>query len=341
MLYQGIPMYRTVSDAQVEKEASSGYKPPAIESGVMNLPLSELGDREFELLVYLLIKAEIEAGSQLPFTSISLMQAVGERGRDCVLYSNEAVAAVVQCKKYANRLSRPQVLKELIKFLLFSTLDQSILPDPNNFEYKLYVSNDLSEPAITLINSYTSEIQKDISSNNIFKYVSDLVAEYESFSAYRNHPPVKNVVELLKRIRVSYCTSTDLTTRIHHQKNILNNFFRVQKVISLEGADTLIRTAMDDYGVRFLTDDDLKALQTRIGSIPKEYRIKLGMVDFFGFNLDFFRYLNGAKLQELLDAIVSITKVLDKELFNFLISEIDKYVLERITLKLLSKSYSQ
>jgi len=195
LLYQGIPMYRTVSDAQVEKEASSGYKPPAIESGVMNLPLSELGDREFELLVYLLIKAEIEAGSQLPFTSISLMQAVGERGRDCVLYSNEAVAAVVQCKKYANRLSRPQVLKELIKFLLFSTLDQSILPDPNNFEYKLYVSNDLSEPAITLINSYTSEIQKDISSNNIFKYVSDLVAEYESFSAYRNHPPVKNVVE--------------------------------------------------------------------------------------------------------------------------------------------------
>lgn len=329
--------YRALSDAQVESESKCGYKPLTIESGITVLPFSELGDREFELLTYLLLKKEIQAGEHFQFTDISLMQAVGERGRDCVLYSSQSVAGVVQCKKYTGRFSRPLLLKELIKFLLFAQLDQSILPDPDNFEYKLYVSNDLTEPAIALIYSYQAELKKEIGDGSISKYVVDVVAEYESFAAYRDKPPVADVLALLQRIRVSSSNATDLTNRVHRYQDILTSFFRVQTVISLEGADTLIRTAFEDYGLRLVTDEDLKELQTRIGSVGEENRINLGFVDFFGYSRDFFRFLQGAKFQQVMSSAAGLMGLLDKELLNFLVSEIHRRVYEKITIELLNK----
>jgi hypothetical protein len=330
-------MYRTVPDQQIENEAKAGYKPLTIESGITILPLSELGDREFELLSYLLIKQEIEEGGHPGLTGIALMQAVAERGRDCVLYRDNIVAGLVQCKKYASRLSRPQVLKELIKFLLFATLERSILPDPENFEYKLYVSNDLTGPAITLIHSYKSEIENELSSGNIAQYIDEVVAEYESFACYRGNPPVADVVALLKSIHVSACNATDLTNRIYKQQALLSSFFRVMTVVSLEAADTLIRTALDDYGLKLLTDEDLRALQDRIASVPADNRINLGWVDFFGFSKEFFRYLKGDKFKELMVAIASVAKVLGKQQIDFLNNEIRKSTQQRITLEFLYK----
>jgi len=55
-------MFHEVKDTQIELEAQAGYKPLAIESGITILPLSELGDREFELLVYSLIKQVDRSG---------------------------------------------------------------------------------------------------------------------------------------------------------------------------------------------------------------------------------------------------------------------------------------
>ena len=69
-------MIKEISEEQIEIEAKSGYRPFAIESGITLLPLSELGDREFELLSYMLLKREIEEGLHSNISSISLMQGV-------------------------------------------------------------------------------------------------------------------------------------------------------------------------------------------------------------------------------------------------------------------------
>lgn len=137
-------MRKKISDEQIKIESEAGFKPLTIESGIALLPFSELGDREFELLSYLLVQEEINNSKYSNIDGISLMQGVSERGRDCVLYNQGKVAGLIQCKKYTGRLTKPQALKEIIKFLLFATLDESLLPDPDNFEYKLYVSNDLT-----------------------------------------------------------------------------------------------------------------------------------------------------------------------------------------------------
>jgi len=57
----------------------------------------------------------------------------------------------------------------------------------------------------------------------------------------------------------------------------------------------LIRKALDDHGLKLITDNDLRALQARIGNVPIDDRINLGWVDFFGFSKDFFEHLRGEK----------------------------------------------
>ena len=328
-------MNRKISDQQIEFEVQSVYRPPAIDSGITILPLNSLGDREFELLCYLLVKSEIESGEIQGISNIALMQGVGERGRDCILYSHDTICGLIQCKKYTGRVSRPQVIKEIVKFLLYSIDDKSLLPNPQKFEYKLYVSNDLTGPAIVLINSFAKEIQSEISSGKINKYIEDIVEEYESLSKFRENPPFDDVVNLIQVISVSSSNAIDLSERIYRKNHILKMFFNIKSVVSVEEADNVLRKALDDYGLRYLTDEDLKSLKSRIENTSQYQRINLGIVDFYGFDRRFFRYLKKDDLKRLLTKATEIKTFLDLRLMEFIQEEINKRIFTEITLKLL------
>jgi len=327
---------RKVSNKQIDIEAKSGYKPWTVDTGVSLLPFSELGDREFELLCYLLVQEEIEAGKYSNITSISLMQGVSERGRDCSLYNQGTVCGLIQCKKYIGRISRPQTLREIIKFLLFSLLDSDLLPVPEHFEYMLYVSNDFAETTNSLIHSYATEIEKDISSGSIARYTKDVVEEYESFKRFIGAEPVTEITSLLRKIKLSAVNATALTSRVHKNESLLSLFFNVKTVIDLESADEIVRNALDDYGLRYLTDEDLKKLQSRISETKEENRINLGFVDFFGYNKEFFKYLNGEPFKKVIEAVASVTSILDKYLMEFISSKIHQLTLEKVTEGLLN-----
>lgn len=204
-----------IPEEQIEKELSGKYKPLTIESGITIYPFSDLSDREFELLSYLLIKDKIETNSFNNHTDIALMQGVAERGRDCVLYKNGEVSGLIQCKKYNGRLTKPQFLKELIKFSLFAILDPTILPNRGDFEYLLFVSFDLSEPASILIKSYKLKIAEEISTKAFSRYIEDVISEYESFGPFTSNPPVLEVNDILKKLSIRYYSSTDLSMELN------------------------------------------------------------------------------------------------------------------------------
>ncbi|EPG1669415.1 hypothetical protein JH838_002375, partial [Acinetobacter baumannii] len=250
-------MRNIVPEAQIEEEMLCGFKPPVFDAHFSNLPFNQLGDREFEILVYSLLNEEIKQKKHPYFTKIALMQGVGERGRDCVLYDNQGVCGLIQCKKYSGRLTKPQILKELIKFALYSILDNSILPNIDSFKYIFYVSNDFTEPSLNLLFN-NSIILDDIENNIINKYIIELVEEYESFRPLRDNPPFENIYNILRRLKISGVNGSELTSRIQILPTILQSFFNIKLVVDLDNADTLIRKALDDYGLKFLTDDDLK-----------------------------------------------------------------------------------
>lgn len=324
-----------VQDNQIEKELSGHYKPLTIESGITTFPFSELSDREFELMSYLLAKEKIENNSFGKHTDIALMQGVAERGRDCVLYKEGKVSGLIQCKKYQGRLTKPQFLKELIKFSLFAVKDSQILPDRQSFEYYLFVSYDVTEPTLTLIKSFKEEIAKEISSNIINKYIREVVNEYESFSSYLSTPPIFEITNILCSIDVKYQNSTDLSRELNANLTLAKTFFSIMSVIDIEGVDKVMRKTLDDYGLRLITDIDLKALQDRIGEVNESDRVNLGLADFYGYSTEFFKFIQRDELKKLLESVANVTTTLNRLELDFLNSKIHEYTLQKITYPLL------
>lgn len=324
-------MYKEVSNSQIEIEVKESYKPPVIESGLTVLPFTNLSDRDFELLAYLLLKEELNDNPNPDFSSISLMQGVSERGRDCVLYKNNIASGLVQCKKEKGRISRPKTIKEIIKFLLFAKLDKRLMPDAESFEYKYYVADDLAETTLSLFQSHPHEIQIEIDSGKFHDYVIQVVNEYESFATLRKNPPSNEISEQFKKIKITYSNAVDLTSRIYNKASLLQQFFKVITVISNDTAEEIIRKTFDEYGVKYLTDEALIELQERIGKISTQNRFSLGFVDFFGFSNDFFGYLKGEALIEVIQQAMSVKTLLDRYTIEFTRQKINHYIIKYIT----------
>ncbi len=49
-----------ISEKQIEVECNSIYRPLTIEAATTILPFNQLGDREFDLLSYLLVSSELK-----------------------------------------------------------------------------------------------------------------------------------------------------------------------------------------------------------------------------------------------------------------------------------------
>ncbi|MFP4837369.1 hypothetical protein [Cronobacter dublinensis] len=328
-------MAKKVSEEQIRREISGCYKPPTLESGITKLPFTDLSDRDFELLTYLLVKGEIERGTERKFNAVALMQGVGERGRDCVLYTDNVVTGLLQCKKITGRVSRPSTIKEIIKFLLYTVIDASLMPDPENFEYRFYVADDLSEPTLDLFHTHPISIEKEFGNGDFINYILAVISEYESFAVLKNAPPYQEIKERFKKIKIRYANATDLSSRVYEHGDLVGNFFKIMKVIDTETNAQQIRDIFDEFGFKYLTDQDLKSLQKRVGGINADNRIRLGFVDFFGYGKDFFTYLKGAKFEAILRSIAMITSMLDKEIILFTQEKINELVVKEITEKLL------
>ena len=124
-----------ISKEIIESEINREYKPNAYQAGYKTLPFNDLSDRDFEILIYQLIRERIKNSHEIRFDDIALMQGVGEQGRDCCLYKDGQVAGVAQCKKYKERLTKPSVIKEILKFLMYSIVDNTIFPDDISVSY--------------------------------------------------------------------------------------------------------------------------------------------------------------------------------------------------------------
>ena len=94
------------TDQEIEQELDSFTNRPPSYSRDMGHPYFNLTDRQFEILLYLLFKTDVEKGKfEGKFDDVSLMTGVGERGRDCELYYRGDKVGLVQCKHSINPTS--------------------------------------------------------------------------------------------------------------------------------------------------------------------------------------------------------------------------------------------
>ena len=199
-------------------------------------PLHELSPRRFEELVHqLLIRTGgLGTGLLIPrFSSVELMPGVGDQGRDVLLEFEGKTVGIVQCKhsvRFGNRISRPAVLSEICKYLLYCHLKEE--PEEGGQITYVFATNvDLTGPAAQLLSDVPWAIREQPSA---FRKMVGRVKK--SFKAFQEVRVDDGLCDSLLR-RAEYCTFTKVVgSHINsqiasHEGQIVPSFFEVRSVV--------------------------------------------------------------------------------------------------------------
>lgn len=213
---------------------------PTIYNG--NFPLNEITDREFETMCYLIFKERIRYNDKDlagKFDGIDLMSGIGEKGFDCTLYSKGIINGLVQCKKYKTRLTKPQMLNEFLKFILYSIIKPELIPDRKNFTYIIIPSSGFANTTIALISDFNRNVLKE----DIRNICKEIILKYVSLKNINIDEELVNIMELIKDIKVDKIIPEDLHFYLKDYNIIARTFFRIYTATD----NTLIENIVTKY----------------------------------------------------------------------------------------------
>lgn len=224
----------------IETLTNANPKPVAYSGQAFNF--IALNDRVFEILLYQIFKARIETNDYTlndKYDSIVLMQGVGERGRDCFLTKKGKNVGVIQCKQINKNLTKPEVLKEILKFILHYTQDKLLISDINQFTYYLAVSKGFAETA----NNFIADFNNNYSEKEIEIHCNNIIASYASFKEV-NYPSIaQEVKNVFEKIKVKTLQPSDLSQYLFEHEKLIKSFFRVLTVTD----NTLLEGIIENY----------------------------------------------------------------------------------------------
>jgi hypothetical protein len=145
-------------------------------------PLIRLSADDFELLNYALFKVSAPAGNSTIWDSVAWMLRGADAGRDLVLFRAEKLVGVVQCKRLESPIALPDVLREIIKSILFTVADDSLPPIEPGLTYYLALA---SEAAGTVIDFFQRPAEILASRKaDLPTYVREVIEKYDSLPAW-------------------------------------------------------------------------------------------------------------------------------------------------------------
>lgn len=217
-----------ISLDEINKETKE-FKKPAAYNG-LTLPFNSLADRAFEILLYQIYKDKIERDEnniRVKFNRVDLMQGVGEKGRDCILTRNGKNVGVIQCKKVASNIAKPQFAKEVLKFLLFAIKDKTLIDDPKEFTYFFCVSTGLAGTTKELIRDFNTFILKE---KDLEVWVDSVIKEYKQFDGMSFKIVKNDLTGLLEKVKLERILPQDLELWLSSLSNIQAAFFDIKTV---------------------------------------------------------------------------------------------------------------
>lgn len=192
-------------------------------------PLNDLSDRNFEKLLYRIshkMIGEKESPFQI-FDKSELRAGVGERGSDISLHYDNKIIGLIQCKRYKTNISRPGLIKELLKFLLHSIVDKSILPSSTKFTYFFATTTGFSEPALKLLNDFNHEILKE---NNLDIWLGEIIRSNKKLSHLKVDEVKDQVRETILKIKVERIIPADINSWLSNHSQIASEFWDLKKI---------------------------------------------------------------------------------------------------------------
>ncbi|MGZ3837520.1 MAG: AAA family ATPase, partial [Flavisolibacter sp.] len=196
-------------------------------------PYYSMDHRSFELLLYALYEQEIRHGELAGmYNDIWLMEGVREKGKDCALYKQGELAAVIQCKHRSKLTSigKVDVAKEIIKFVLHIINNRQEVVQP--FNYYFVVSSDFDSKSRELLEDFNNRI---ILEKDIEKWTASVINETKTLSQLELADIRQPLHHFLTSMVVHHKASTDITLLLNKPYNthIIEMFFSIKKVIDV------------------------------------------------------------------------------------------------------------
>jgi hypothetical protein len=267
-------------------------------------PLIRLSADDFELLNYALFKVSAPAGNSTIWDSVAWMLRGADAGRDLVLFRAEKLVGVVQCKRLESPIALPDVLREIIKSILFTVADDSLPPIEPGLTYYLALA---SEAAGTVIDFFQRPAEILASRKaDLPTYVREVIEKYDSLSSLDEAKAIEKIATVLPGLKLKLVRPSDLSLWLAEQTSVASRFFRYRVVVDSsevgakidEFAHQMQRMQTHLEGVPFVTDVDLKIIRDRIEDTPETHRVAIGLATLFGFPREMFRCGHRAKTYE-------------------------------------------
>lgn len=271
------------------------------------LPFNHLDDRRFEVLVYKL--KCIEHGSS---NRVYLMQGVGDRGRDVVVYTPHGqVLQVIQCKNLRKPMSAQQLRRELLKLALYAFLEPSILGQ-GPATYELWCTSGLSGPASPIVAQWPTLWTEPA----LAEPAIEVIGEYKAFSSITWESVKGFVVHDFPRIvRVTREDPVDMASRVRRNVAIYQQYFQANIVVPAEpladrimsGMKDMLREVLAGGDLVPLKDQDARRMVERLAAFPPEKRMVSMSGNVMGLSPELVSKFNQGEYRSFVDAAIQAT----------------------------------
>jgi hypothetical protein len=236
-----------------------------LDPGADCLPLDHLDDRRFEVMAYRLKCAEHGERAR-----VVLMQGVGERGRDVVVYVAGRVSQIVQCKLLRERMTAPALRRELLKLALHALMEPSIL-DGGPVLYELWCPGGLTEPAGEIVGRWPLLWTEE----RLTEDAAEVLSEYAAFAPLTWEATKPFVLQDFPRVlRIESLGGAEVTARVRGCLPVYDAYFQGKLVMAKADVEQSIRSLLIEAGgFAHLSDKDARYVLDRIASFPPEQRL--------------------------------------------------------------------
>lgn len=241
---------------------ASNEKPLALAN--QSFPYSEIADsRRFEELLYCISHTMIGKNRFKSYDSVSLMTGVRDKGRDCAFFNRGISTGMIQCKKYKQPLKKSAFGEEITKYILYSLLDDRLIPNPSEFTYFIVVSNGLTADCREFIDGLANMIENE---KDLEKWISKNIKK-PTLKSLNLSASLEQVRRIIKMIKVETLISSDLDILLGHAEcaKFIPLFFEVKSVVDNSAVEALDKKVSNYFGYRSI-DESMLRNELKIGS---------------------------------------------------------------------------
>lgn len=207
--------------------------------------LEELDDQKFEAFISELLDYSIELKRRFNYTEAKLKEGGRDKGQDCVLYKEQEIVGIVQCKHSINVNAMPRgiIVNEILKMLLYLYIQPELLPTSTK-KYIFFISSKLSLESLSHLKNFKKNEMSD--RKELQDKILKLHKKYAWIKEKINKENINEefflkLEEIFESLEKSYLTDIDIQTYLSSENPdiglLISKYFPVKKVISKEVFD--------------------------------------------------------------------------------------------------------